>query len=197
MNRLMTLVLAVSVLSVLGCEHMPWSKDKEKKSDKSTMAGPTAVARIAPAKAAATQPAMGSVNGTVTFTQKDDRVRIVADLSGLQPNTKHGIHIHEKGDLGAPDLSSAGAHWDPAMTHKHGGPDDKNVHAGDLGNIESDSKGNAHKEWSLKTISVGGTDKPSVIGRSVIVHEKVDDLKTDPSGNSGGRIAGGVIEMQK
>ena len=72
----------------------------------------TAVAKVGPSKVAATMPSIGQVTGTVTFTQDGSDVKVAVDLSGFPPNTEHGFHIHAKGDLSAPDLSSAGGHWD-------------------------------------------------------------------------------------
>jgi Cu-Zn family superoxide dismutase len=110
----------------------------------------------------------------------------------LKPG-KHGIHVHEKGDCSAPDAASAGAHFNPTNQH-HGGPMTAEHHAGDFGNIEADASGKAHVDWKGK-MSLSGAD--SIIGRSLVVHEKEDDLKTDPSGNSGARQACGVIEAAK
>ncbi len=154
-----------------------------------------AIAHVQAAKAAATMPANTNVTGTVTFTQTDDKVLVVADITGLAPNTKHGFHIHEKGDLSADDLSSAGGHWNPDH-HIHGGPTTSPVHAGDLGNLEADADGKAHLELTLTGISVGG-EKNDIIGHSVIIHAKPDDLSSQPAGNSGPRVAGGVIEATK
>ncbi|HJT46424.1 MAG TPA: superoxide dismutase family protein [Chthoniobacterales bacterium] len=128
------------------------------------------------------------VTGTVSFTKVGDEVQVVADVQNLTPG-KHGFHIHEKGDCSAPDASSAGAHFNPTMKH-HGGPMTADHHTGDLGNIEADSTGKAHLDWKGK-LSLSGAD--SIIGKSIVVHEKEDDLKTDPSGNSGARIGCGVI----
>jgi Cu-Zn family superoxide dismutase len=128
------------------------------------------------------------VTGRVTFTKVGDEVQVVADFQNLTPG-KHGFHIHEKGDCSAPDASSAGAHFNPTMKH-HGGPMTLDHHTGDLGNIEADASGKAHLDWKGK-LSLAGKD--SIIGKSVVVHEKEDDLKTDPSGNSGARIACGAI----
>jgi Cu-Zn family superoxide dismutase len=132
------------------------------------------------------------VTGTVTFTKSGDDVQVVADIQNLKPG-KHGFHLHEKGDCSAPDASSAGAHFNPTHQH-HGGPATAEHHAGDLGNIEADASGKAHLDWKGK-LKLTGED--SIIGKSVVVHEKEDDLKTDPTGNSGGRIACGVIEAAK
>src|SRR5438046_10164463 len=129
-----------------------------------------------------------TVTGTVTFTKVGDEVQVVADVQNLKPG-KHGIHIHEKGDCSAPDAMSAGAHFNPTHQH-HDGPTGTERHAGDFGNIEADASGKAHLDWKGK-LSLTGTD--SIIGKSIVVHEKEDDLKTDPSGNSGARIACSVI----
>ena len=133
------------------------------------------------------------VTGTVTFTKMGDTVQVVADITGLKPG-KHGFHIHEFGDCSAADASSAGGHFNP--THKqHGAPDASDRHAGDLGNIEADASGKAHLEWSDKVMKLSGAD--SIVGHAVIVHEKADDLKTQPTGNAGGRLACGVIGVAK
>jgi Cu-Zn family superoxide dismutase len=132
------------------------------------------------------------VTGTVTFTKTGDDVQVVADIQNLKPG-KHGFHIHEKGDCSAADAASAGGHFNPTHQH-HGGPNTAERHAGDLGNIEADTSGKAHLDWTGK-LQLSGAN--SIIGKSVVVHEKEDDLKTDPAGNSGARIACGVIELAK
>jgi Cu-Zn family superoxide dismutase len=134
-----------------------------------------------------------NVAGTVTFTAAGDEVKVVADITGLTPG-KHGFHIHEFGDCSSPDGNSAGGHFNPT-SHHHGAPDATDRHAGDLGNIEADASGKAHLEISDKVMKLNGSD--SIIGHAVIVHEKVDDLKTQPTGNAGGRLACGVIGVAK
>jgi superoxide dismutase, Cu-Zn family len=139
------------------------------------------------------EPKSGSqVTGAVTFTKSGNDVQVVADIQNLKPG-KHGFHLHEKGDCSAPDAASAGAHFNPTHQH-HGGPDSAERHTGDFGNIIADASGKAHLDWKGK-MSLSGAD--SIIGKSVVVHEKEDDLKTDPSGNSGARVACGVIEAAK
>jgi superoxide dismutase, Cu-Zn family len=134
-----------------------------------------------------------NVSGTVTFTASGDNVKVVADISGLTPG-KHGFHIHEFGDCSDPKAASAGAHFNPA--HKqHGAPDSGDRHAGDLGNIEADASGKAHVEMTDSVMKLNGAD--SIIGHAVIVHEKADDLKTQPTGDAGGRVACGVIGIAK
>lgn len=145
-----------------------------------------------PSASAVVRPASGSqVHGSVRFTQVDTRVRVDADLSGLSPGL-HGFHIHEKGDCSAADAMSTGGHFNPNVK-KHGPPESAERHGGDLGNLTADASGNAKLSLAVAGISVGkGPD--GVIGRGIIVHAGQDDLKTDPTGNAGGRIGCGVIE---
>jgi Cu-Zn family superoxide dismutase len=140
-------------------------------------------------------PATGNkISGTVTFTPAGDGVQVHAEISGLTPG-KHGFHIHEFGDCSAADASSAGAHFNP--TNKpHAGPDATARHEGDMGNVEADGSGNAKLDYVDHQISLTN-DAKSAIGRSVVVHAKPDDLKTQPSGDAGGRIACGVIGWAK
>lgn len=139
-------------------------------------------------------PSSGSqVSGTVTFTAAADGAQVVVDIAGLTPG-KHGFHIHDKGDCSDPKAASAGAHFNPTHGH-HGGPDTTERHAGDFGNVTADAAGKVHVELKGKTLKMNGAD--SIVGKSVIVHAGEDDLKTDPSGNSGDRVACGVIEVAK
>src|SRR5436853_5534737 len=134
------------------------------------------------------------VAGTITFTEEADGVRIHAEITGLTPG-KHGFHVHEFGDCSTGDLSSAGAHFNP--TNKpHAGPDATERHVGDMGNVEADASGKAKLEYLDHQISLTN-DQQSVIGRSVLVHAKADDLKSQPAGDSGARIACGVIGRAK
>lgn len=194
MKSLLTLSsikLALSLLSIAilaGCKH-------DRKEPESTKSAPAriAVANITPAKAAATQPSWGKPMGTITFTQTGSKVHVVGEITGLSPG-KHGIHIHEKGDMSAPDLMSTGGHFNPDK-HIHGGPTTSPVHAGDFGNLTADSSGKAFIDLTVDDISIG-EGASDILGRAVIVHAKEDDLKSQPAGAAGARIAGGVIERK-
>lgn len=129
------------------------------------------------------------ISGKVSFAETGAGVKVSGVIDGLSPGS-HGFHIHEKGDCSAEDFSSAGAHFNPTGS-KHGNPSHGPHHAGDLGNILAPEKGSARHSI---TVPLGLEGPDSIVGRSVVVHEKADDLKTDPSGNSGARIACGVIE---
>jgi len=133
-----------------------------------------------------------NVRGMVNFIRENDKVRVYASVTGLTPG-KHGFHIHEKGDCSAPDASSAGGHFNPTGM-PHAGPHESHRHVGDFGNLEADASGNAHYSQVFSDLTVDGAS--SIIGRGVIVHAQPDDLKTQPSGNAGGRVACGVIEKK-
>lgn len=129
------------------------------------------------------------VSGKVTFTQMSDGVEIMAELTGLHPG-EHGFHIHEFGDCSMTDGKCAGGHFNPTGA-PHGGPDSEKRHVGDLGNIKADGEGKATYKRVDKMISLNGPH--SIIGRSVILHAKADDLKSQPSGDAGDRIGCGTI----
>ena len=150
-----------------------------------------------PVRAAAElKPTEGSrVSGTVTFVAADGEVRVVADLQGLEPG-KHGFHVHEKGDCSAPDASSAGGHLNPAGS-SHGAQTDpgEKRHVGDLGNVEADADGKVHLEVTDQVIALEGEN--SIVGKAVVVHAQADDLTSQPTGDAGGRLACGVIEIRE
>lgn len=137
------------------------------------------------------QPKSGSqVRGEIRFTQIGNRVRVSGEVTGHTAGKK-GFHLHEKGDCSTPDAMSAGGHFNPAKA-KHGGPG--SGHAGDLGNLVFDQNGRAVVNMTVDGITVSRDVATGIIGRSVVIHAAEDDLKTDPTGNSGGRVACGVIE---
>jgi Cu-Zn family superoxide dismutase len=145
-----------------------------------------------PSAAAALRPASGSsVSGNITFSQAGpNRVRVAGEVSGHSAGPK-GFHIHEKGDCSAPDAMSAGGHFNPSNM-KHG-PTPTAGHAGDMGNLAFNDAGRATVNMVLEGISVSPDAPNGIIGRAVVVHMQPDDLKTDPTGNAGGRAACGVI----
>jgi Cu-Zn family superoxide dismutase len=169
-------IIAVSILAsaLTGC-----MSDKE-------ATPPTAIARLNPTQ-------NNKVTGTVVFTKVAGGIRVVADIQGLAPG-EHGFHIHEKGDCSAPDGASAGGHFNPTGM-PHGAHNAAKRHIGDLGNLVADASGKAHIDRIDALLAFEG--ETSIIGRGVIVHDKKDDLVSQPAGNAGPRIACGVIEMQK
>jgi len=145
------------------------------------------------AKATATlSPKSGtSTGGTVTFQQQSGGVMMTASVTGLPPNSTHGFHVHEKGDCSAPDAMSAGGHFNPAGK-PHGQIDMPDHHAGDMNNLVADASGNAKASYLLPGVTLDSGPN-SLIGRAVVVHKDPDDYKTQPTGNSGARVACGVV----
>lgn len=138
----------------------------------------------------------GKEIGTLTFSETADGVHITGLLTGL-PAGDHGIHIHEKGECDATGkFDSAGAHFNPT-SHKHGTQNPEGPHAGDLENISVTAAGDPVDVDLMAANVTLGEGENSLLdddGSAIVIHADPDDYKTDPAGNSGDRIACGVIE---
>lgn len=135
------------------------------------------------------RPGGGSdVFGIIRLQQRDSALHLTGKVVGLDPGP-HGFHIHEYGDLRDPEGKSAGGHFNPD-NKKHGAPTDAEHHAGDLGNIEAGEDGVANVDIKAPWLKLH-----YVVGRSIVVHQGRDDLKSQPSGDAGDRIALGVIAI--
>jgi Cu-Zn family superoxide dismutase len=136
-------------------------------------------------------PTKGSkVEGRVIFTQEGDKVHVNAVITGLTPGL-HGFHVHEFG-VWSEDGMATGGHFNPT--------DDADVtspmrHVGDMGNITADENGKATLELKDSMLKLHGPH--SILGRGVVVHEKADDLVSQPSGAAGGRLAVGTVAVSK
>jgi Cu-Zn family superoxide dismutase len=166
------LVLAIAVAAaVSGCASMG-------------PAGPKAGAQLKPT-------AGNQTSGSVTFEQRGSKTIITAEVRGLPPNSEHGFHVHERGDCTAPDAMSAGGHFNPKSS-PHGNHLAGAHHAGDMPNLKADASGVARLTWEDDDLTV--VDGPaSVVGKAVVVHRDPDDYRSQPAGNSGPRIACGVV----
>ncbi len=148
-------------------------------------------ARVASEAVAVMAPTAGNeARGVVRFVQTSTGVEVVADIEGLEPGRRYAIHIHEKGDVSGADGKKTGGHYNPEK-HDHGLPSQDDRHAGDLGNLTADARGEAHYEITVTNITVGGVENP-ILGRGVIIHAGEDD-GSQPTGNAGARIAQGVV----
>lgn len=177
------------VLALSACAAAPIASSPTAPPSSAT-SSPTSAASVATTNLAG---ASGSlVSGKLTLLPIRDGVRVTGDIGGLAPGSSHGFHVHEKGDCSAADASSAGGHFNPtgsahgkAGTHVH--------HAGDIDNIIADAGGVSHVDTHVAGVTLGGGGANDIVGRAIVVHAAPDDYQTQPSGNSGARIACGVI----
>lgn len=135
--------------------------------------------------------------GTAQFVETPERVEISVEVRGLEPGEK-GIHIHETGDTSAPDFESAGDHFNPTDA-EHGLDNPQGPHAGDLENIVVGEGGTASYNTvnDRVTLSSGERSLLDEDGSALVIHAGADDQRTDPSGESGDRVAAGVIERSE
>jgi len=135
----------------------------------------------------------GQSVGTARFTQAGNVVRILVEAKGLPPGP-HGAHIHAVGKCDPPDFNSAGPHFNPT-NKQHGALNPQGSHAGDLPNLTIGPDGTGRMETTTEQLSLGSG--PSSVwdadGSALVVHANADDFKTDPTGNSGARVACGVL----
>jgi Cu-Zn family superoxide dismutase len=143
---------------------------------------------------AALTDASGKSVGTATITEAAGGVKITATLSGLPPGT-HGIHIHAVGKCEAPSFMTAGGHFNPD-SKQHGMKNPNGAHAGDLPNFDVAADGSAtvNALAAHVTLGEGANSLFHEGGTALVIHASADDYMTDPSGNSGARIACGVIQ---
>ena len=136
--------------------------------------------------------ATSGVSGIVVFSGGGSSVDVHVTASGLMPGSIHGFHVHDLGNCASADFQSAGDHFNP--THKPHGAQDKPHHAGDMPSLIADPTGKIDARFTLEGVTLGGTD--GFVGHSVILHATADNFDAQPSGNSGARIACGVIAAQ-
>jgi superoxide dismutase, Cu-Zn family len=185
-----TLLAALPLVLAVGCGTKPADNAAAAPPPATEVSNPTAAAIM---DAAATiKAADGTVLGTVRFAEREGRIDIVAEVRGVAPG-EHGFHVHETGLCEGPDFASAGGHFNPAG-HPHGAPSDAQRHGGDFGNltVAADGTGKLMLSSNMLTVTPGAN---SVVGHAVIFHANPDDLKTQPTGNAGGRLGCGVVQL--
>lgn len=152
-----------------------------------------ATAQAKPGASARLVDATGAARGTATFTETPAGLSVAIDAMGLPPGAK-GFHIHTVGKCEGPDFGSAGGHWNPT-SHQHGKDNPAGPHMGDMNNITVMANGRGRMTAVIPNgkLRSGPTPLLDADGAAIMIHADADDYKTDPAGNSGKRIACGVI----
>lgn len=137
--------------------------------------------------------AQGRKVGTATFKPNRNGVQIKLKVNGMQPG-EHAIHIHQNAKCDPPDFKSAGPHFNPAGK-KHGLNNPDGPHAGDMDNFIVQHTGKANVTIDDPNVTLGKSDNSLFAngGTALVIHARPDDMKTDPAGNAGDRMACGVI----
>lgn len=183
--RKITIPIVILTIGLAAC-----GDTAEEPVDETAMDSAAPTETAAPMQAIAMlQTAEGEAAGTATATAAGENVEISLEVEGLPPG-EHGVHIHTTGSCEAPTFESAGGHWNPT-SQQHGLEDPAGQHAGDMPNLTVDDDGSGTLEYQL----AGGTfdGLMDADGSAFVVHAMEDDQVTDPSGNSGDRIACGVF----
>jgi superoxide dismutase, Cu-Zn family len=158
------------------------------------LAGCAGVGAIANTQSVTLRDASGRTVGTALLTPATEGVQVVLSANGLPAGT-HGVHVHMTGLCDAPEFTTAGGHFNP-NNRQHGFENPNGSHAGDLPNLTVDANGRGSLSGVARGVTLEGAGASSLRkpgGTALVVHAGADDYRTDPSGNSGARIACGVI----
>ena len=156
--------------------------------------GPLDAVPLGPSAAAADlQDGSGRVLARATAEEAGEGVRIRVEAEGMAPGA-YGAHVHAVGRCEAPGFTSAGPHWNPTQ-RQHGKDNPAGMHKGDLPNLLVGADGRGSFEYTVLGAAIGGgaSAMMDADGAAVVIHQRADDYRTDPSGNSGDRIACGVL----
>jgi Cu-Zn family superoxide dismutase len=188
-TSLATVIATATALGLAACASAPPAAAPAPRASTSTSTARMALANLAPASGSL-------VSGKLTLMPMAGGVHISGDIGGLAPGSSHGFHIHETGDCSAADASSAGGHFNPTGS-PHGKAETGAHHAGDIDNIVADASGVAHVNAHVAGVSLGGGAADDIAGRAVVVHAAADDYNSQPAGNSGARVACGVVSVSQ
>ena len=193
MTHRIYLVAAVSAVALISACQKPAEPAANDMATANDMGAMNEAAPAATAQSAQLMDAGGKAIGTVEMSEDASGLTLKVTAAGLPAGT-HGVHLHEKGMCEGPKFESAGAHWNP-MTKQHGRDNPMGAHLGDLANMDATDGAEATSTYQVAGVTMVGTGNAlaDADGTSLVVHAKADDYKTDPSGNSGDRIACAVL----
>ena len=203
LSKLSVATLAASALALSACSREPATNDVVVANDMGAEADMAASNDMMTGNAVGTMQSAnftggdGSAMGNVALGEGAGGVTMTVSATGLPAGT-HGIHLHEKGLCDGPKFESAGAHWNPGMK-KHGRDNPQGAHLGDLANLEVGANGAANVNTIVAGAMMmsGANMLADADGTALVIHAKPDDYKTDPSGESGDRIACAVVAAPK
>jgi superoxide dismutase, Cu-Zn family len=192
--------VALAALLATACERradVPPGQPMEGAPEQPVLAPEQGVAPGAPAGGVVVElvDGAGQTVGGARLEPEGDGVRVSIRVSGLTPNQEHGVHFHDVGSCEGPAFQSAGPHFNP-QGRQHGLESPAGPHAGDLPNLRANAEGVADMTFlAANARLMRGTDQSLLRdgGTALVIHARPDDHRTDPSGNSGDRIACGVI----
>ncbi|MFH4964094.1 superoxide dismutase family protein [Gaetbulibacter sp. M235] len=190
-----TFVFTLALIMVLSISCKNEKKETEKQVEETFVEKEAPASNVEVIKFALEPKSDSNVSGTVTFTQENGIVTMVAEMEGLTEGT-HAIHIHEKADCSSPDGKSTGGHWNPtAQPHGKWGAEE-GYHKGDIGNFTAEASGKGSITFTTDEWCIGcGDETKDILGKAVIVHAGTDDYTTQPTGDAGGRVScAGIIE---
>lgn len=188
-----TFLLCVSIAFV-GCKNDNKENDMEKSTSEEEMTQETSKEEVKKVTLNIEPKSGSNLSGNAVFTEENGEVTMTAVIDGLAEGM-HAIHIHENADCSAEDGSSAGGHWNPTF-EKHGKwGDPEGYHKGDIGNFKVDANGNGTITMTTDEWCIGCDDETkNIIGKSVVIHDGVDDFTSQPSGAAGTRVGCGTIK---
>lgn len=196
MKRISLSLVIFASVAIIGCKNDKKEEDKTTPDSEmnSTMDDMEDESEVKKVTVTMSPNNNSNLAGEVVFTEEDGEVSMTALITGL-PEGEHAIHIHEFGDCSMDDGSSAGGHWNPTDEDHGKWGDSEGYHKGDIGNFTTDSNGNGTITMSTDEWCIGcGDEEKDILGKSIIVHDGVDDFTSQPAGNAGTRVGCGVIE---
>jgi Cu-Zn family superoxide dismutase len=178
MDRLVLFTSAIAAIAVAGCANTDRSLNPPAGAEAFNLAATNA---------------QGQTLASATLTEVAQGVRVAITAVSLAPGS-YGAHIHATGRCDAPDFTSAGGHWNPGG-RQHGKENPQGMHKGDLPNLLVGADGRGSLEYVIAGATLDGAPAPilDADGAALVIHAAADDYRTDPSGNSGARIACGTI----
>ncbi|MCE2611790.1 superoxide dismutase family protein [Flavobacteriaceae bacterium D16] len=195
MKKISILLLGISCIAFYNCKDVKKGTEDAKSETEAVVEEMEETVEVKTITFTMEPKSESNVSGTVTFTEENGMVKMVAVLSGLSEG-EHAIHIHEKADCSSDDGKSSGGHWNPTREQHGAWGAEEGYHRGDIGNFTADAEGNATVEFSTDLWCLGCEDETkNILGKAVIVHQGKDDFVSQPSGAAGARVScTGIIE---